>query len=368
MGPPNLRPSGKVFGAAVLAVAATYGYFLIFAQFGFLKAVVAAEAGGVFLRPVMVVMGLAGIAGSVLAAWVYEVRRSRRLLAAGFATCAVAVVSSFAAGTPAGFYVVAFLVGLGAGFTTVTLASILRRVLGGERLGLAIGLGTGAAYGLCNLPGVFTAGAAVQAGWALLAAGAGLTGTLGLAPGAPPPVPPGAGYARIGVTAWVAVLLALVFLDSAAFYIIQHTPALLADSWQGAGRLLANAAMHFVAAIAAGWLLDRGWVGGLTALGALLLLLACGLVASGHPIVAGTVLLYTAGVSIYSTVLVYYPAYGSRPWLAALVYAVAGWGGSALGIGLAQSRSALPPAIVVGAAAVIGAGLLVPRWCRRHLG
>jgi cytochrome c oxidase cbb3-type subunit 2 len=257
---------------------------------------------------------------------------------------------------------------LGAGFTTVTLASILRRVLGGERLGLAIGLGTGAAYGLCNLPGVFTAGAAVQAGWALLAAGAGLTGTLGLAPGAPPPVPPGAGYARIGVTAWVAVLLALVFLDSAAFYIIQHTPALLADSWQGAGRLLANAAMHFVAAIAAGWLLDRGWVGGLTALGALLLLLACGLVASGHPIVAGTVLLYTAGVSIYSTVLVYYPAYGSRPWLAALVYAVAGWGGSALGIGLAQSRSALPPAIVVGAAAVIGAGLLVPRWCRRHLG
>ena len=72
-------------------------------------------------------------------------------------------------------------------------------------------------------------------------------------------------------------------------------------------------------------------------------------------------LLYTAGVSVYSTALVFYPAHGQRAGLAALVYAVAGWGGSALGIGLAENRHELPVMLVGAAAVIIVACLLIRR-------
>jgi hypothetical protein len=349
------RPDGKVMAAAVLAVAATYGYFLIFAQFGFLKSVAAA---GVALRPVMTVMGLAGLAGSGWAAQAYAAGRRRRLMAAGFATCAIAAGGSLLAGSAGLFFGVALLVGLGAGFTTVTLASVLRCAVGGAWLGRIIGLGTGLAYGFCNLPAVFQAGARPQAWLAVLAAASGLVGTALLKFDAPAALPAGGDYARSSVSAWVMIFLALVGLDSAAFYFIQHTPVLLEGTWTGTGRLWMNAGMHLVTAVLAGRALDRRWIGRTVALGAALLLVACGLIAGGRTIFSTTVLLYTAGVSVYSVALVYYPAYSLRPWLAALVYAVAGWIGSAFGIGLAENRPALSPGIVVIVAVVIGSGLL----------
>ena len=65
-------------------------------------------------------------------------------------------------------------------------------------------------------------------------------------------------------------------------------------------------------------------------------------------------LFYTAGVSLYSTVLVFYPARGSRPRVAALVYSIAGWGGSALGVALAADRHDLPRRELVVAAVLVG--------------
>ena len=71
----------------------------------------------------------------------------------------------------------------------------------------------------------------------------------------------------------------------------------------------------------------------LTAAGAL----AAGglLVLTGHGAIGSP--LYAAAVSVYSAGLVFYPASSGRVKLAALVYAVAGWAGTALGIGLAES-------------------------------
>ena len=42
MAPQNYRPGGKIIIAAIMTVAAVYVYFLIFAQFGFLKEAVPA--------------------------------------------------------------------------------------------------------------------------------------------------------------------------------------------------------------------------------------------------------------------------------------------------------------------------------------
>jgi cytochrome c oxidase cbb3-type subunit 2 len=48
------------------------------------------------------------------------------------------------------------------------------------------------------------------------------------------------------------------------------------------------------------------------------------------------------GVSFYSVALVYFPANSGRAGVAAVVYAVAGWSGSALGIGMAQNLHQVP--------------------------
>ena len=361
------RPGKKAAAAAVLTVAATYGYFLIFAQFGFLKTILAvAGEGPAAVRPIMATMGLAGLGGSVLAARLYHARLTRRLLLTGFALCAVAAGLSLQVRTNAGLQAVALLVGLGTGGTTVTLASCLRRAVGGRRLGTIIGLGTGLAYGFCNLPAVFAAGAPVQAGLGVLAAAAGVAGAMLLTQDAPPHVPGGFDYSTAGRGVWTLVFLLLVGLDSAGFYIIQHTPVLKGETWNGAGRLVANAGMHLSAALLAGFALDRRWLGRTVGVGALALLGACWLIGENARALAGGALLYTAGVSIYSTALVFYPARGLRPGLAAFVYGVAGWGGSALGIGLAEGRHLLPHGIITATGAVLLGTLLVRRFFRNR--
>jgi hypothetical protein len=356
MAPPTYRPDGKTLLAAVTTVAAVYVYFLIFAQFGFLHAVQAAfgdDPG--MLRPFMATMGLAGVTGSVVAAWGFAEPRSRRWLAAGFVLCGAAAGRSMGARSAAGFHAVALLTGLGTGVTTVTLAAILRRAVGETRLGLVIGLGTGLAYGFCNLPAVFAAGAPAQALLALLAATVGLAGGSWLAPRLAMEAPGLGDYSRGGVAVWVTVFFALVCVDSAAFYVIQHTPELKSGTWTGGAQLLLNAAAHIAAGALAGVALDRGRLAGVVLMATTLLLVAGGLIATGRGFFGAP--LYAASVSVYSAALVFYPASSGRPGRAALVYAVAGWGASGLGIALAEGRHTLPAGLGLIAAGVIGLAL-----------
>jgi len=358
----EFRPGKKAIISAVAAVAATYAYFLLFAQFGFLQALQVAERGERgMMRPVLAVMGLAGIAGSVLAARWFTVPRCRLLLTVGFAISAAAAGLLLIGGSRAVYFMVALLVGLGCGLSTVTLAGLLRWALGGERLGTVIGLGTGLAYAFCNLPPIFNATPSTQAllSLAICAVGGGAAAGLELRAAESRPVD--FDYSRLGVTAWVLVFFALVCLDSAAFYIVQHTPGLKDGTWGGAWRLEVNAGMHLVAAVLAGYALDRRWVGRTVLLAGVLLVAACLLMDESRRAFAEGALIYTAGVSVYSAALVFYPARSLRPGLAALVYAVAGWGGSALGIGFAENLHRVPAWFL----AIAAGGLLVALAGRR---
>jgi cytochrome c oxidase cbb3-type subunit 2 len=71
---------------------------------------------------------------------------------------------------------------------------------------------------------------------------------------------------------------------------------------------------------------------------------------------------YTVGVSLYSVALLYVPARSGRVRTAALVFAVAGWIGSALGIGMAQDLARVPAAFVITAGLVVVGGLV---WRQR---
>lgn len=340
--------------AAVTAIAATYVYFLIFAEFAFLELVraVAPER----LRLVMTGLGAGGVAGAVLAARIFSPERQRRQLAWALRACAFGAGFAAVMTTWPGLLAAAALVGLSLGGLTVTLTAGLRGAMPRGRLGLGVGAGTGLAYALCNVPALFQAAPRTQT---LVAAGVVVVAsflprwmrrdTVGREASGD--------FSRPGVARWIVVLLALVWMDSAAFYVIQHTAALRGATWEGTGALAANACVHLAAALAAGALLDRAGHGRVAAVAAAALAVACLTLSGVMPALIPAAWWYTAGVSLYSTVLVDYPARSGRAGVAVLVFAVAGWVGSALGIGMAQDLQRIPLAFVVGAGGAVALAL-----------
>jgi cytochrome c oxidase cbb3-type subunit 2 len=149
-------------------------------------------------------------------------------------------------------------------------------------------------------------------------------------------------YKPLGRFLWGVIFLALVWLDSAGFYVLQHNYALRAQTWSGEWTLWGNAVTHLLGALLAGLALDARRSGG-TALVALVLLVSADtLLNRGVGQFFGTRMCYTMGVSAYSVALVYYPAIGARPWSAARLFSLAGWIGSALGIGMVQDLHSIP--------------------------
>jgi cytochrome c oxidase cbb3-type subunit 2 len=335
------------FWPGCAAVAATYAYFLLFAEFAFLKHV-EGVAGNAALVPVMAALGAGGLAGSGMALWRFAPGKFLHRLRGSYAACAVAAAAAALARGPGTLQFAAAGIGLALGWNTVTLAAGLRLLAPERRLGLVAGIGTGAAYAFCNLPGVFLASPMEQIG---ISAGVAVLAAIALpwaAPGRTPSSLPRQDLGRQaggslgggedtpgGVRFWVMIFLALVAFDSAAFYLIQRTPAWRDETWHGVANLWAIAGVHLGAAGLAGRLLDRGKLRGTVVAAGVLLLAAClGLGFTRLPLLGIT---YAAGVSLYSAALVYFAARDGRPWVAALVFALAGWVGSAAGMALAQA-------------------------------
>jgi cytochrome c oxidase cbb3-type subunit 2 len=257
---------------------------------------------------------------------------------------------------PIQFVALSLVTGAAIGVMTVSLAPLLPRWCG-----LAwIGLGTGIGYALCNLPLIFMASPTQQAfaGALFTLAGAFLV--------------PGPAQASVtiplqgqtpGMVAAIATFTALVWMDSAAFFIIQHSTDLKTATW-GSSMLWRNAALHLVAALAAGWSLRRG-IGGLLVAAWSILAIAALAVNEPHTrAIAGW--WYPVGVSLYSTALVAWPGYFSSngaprqvAWRAAWLYAVAGWFGSANGIGMVQSLKRVPAGFVIAAGLLVVISMLV---------
>ncbi|MGB6728954.1 MAG: cbb3-type cytochrome c oxidase subunit II, partial [Terracidiphilus sp.] len=347
-------------GACLVAI--TYVYFLIFAQFAFLTRLANLGVTNVHLKIVMAAMAAGGILLSLLAPrldyWPSPTLRLRAgFCASGFAAFLAPLRLNFAAATA-----VSFLIGAGLGLLTVTLVTHLHRFTGDRNPLLAVGAGTGTGYFICNLPPFFTASATVQifSAGVLCLAGIGITFL-------PPPAmqqnrivsnKPSVPLYRV-----LAGFTALVWLDSAAFFIIQNTPALKAGTWQGTVHLWTNGVLHFAAALACVWFLRRKGLSAVLVAAFLALGTAClFLLSPGRDILAS--IFYPIGVSLYSVALVAYPSLLSpaastaeRGRMAGWIYAIAGWAGSAMGIGMGQNLGHIPPLFV----AVAGATVLLPQ-------
>ncbi len=340
---------------ASLAVAGVYGFFLIFAQFAFVELLRGAGVGLGGEKAVLGLMAVAGIAGGFLIAWrgasPCGIRLS--LMAAALAAALAPVATAFPAALG-----VALVTGLALGMATVGLAAVLPAWAGVAW----VGLGTGLGYAACNLPFVFQQAPAIQS-W--IGAGFALAGCLAV-PTSREWLPQ---ETRKIFPVWAAILIftALVWMDSAAFFIIQHSEDLKSGTW-GEGHLWRNAAVHLLLAMAAGFWLSREGARSLPAVAWVLLAVAA--MAVNHDASRGVAAwFYPAGVSLYSAALVAWPGWfsgASNPrgaaWRAAWLFAIAGWFGSANGIGMAQTLQRVPPVFIATAGAgVIGVMILTRR-------
>jgi len=356
---PHLESEGRRYITAGIAIGAVYFYFLIFAEFALLElARPLIDEKLVSLRRLMGCLGVGGVVGSVLAVRTFTLARWQHQLRWGFGGCAMGAILALGPLAASTMMLVAAFCGGALGWSTVILAGGLKSVVGSRRLGMVVGLGTGMAYAWCNLPWIFAASARVQT---LLAAG--VIALAAVAVPAPNSKELSVGvdpdYLWRGLVGWVGGLVLLVWLDSAAFYIIQHQPELLQATWTGTERLWANAAVHLWGAILAGWWWDRGGRVGLVIIAFSLLAGGCLLLGTAYAQWASWC--YAAGVSLYSVVLVCYPARSGQVRVAGLIYIVAGWLGSALGIGMAQDLNHIPNAfLLVAGGVIIGVGLW--RW------
>lgn len=343
-------------GASLVAI--TYVYFLIFAQFAFLKRLASLGVAGTHLTAVMAAMAAGGILLSLITPRVRIWPSPNLRLRIGLCASGAAAFLSLLPLGPAASIAVSFLIGSGLGLLTVTLVTHLRQWTGNRFPLLIIGLGTGVGYLVCNLPPFFAASAEAQAATAGLLCLAGVCVTLWPASItqedakiSPQPALP---FIRV-----VACFAALVWLDSAAFFIIQNTPDLKADTWHGSLHLGINGLLHLGAALASAWLLSRRSLSFVLSVSFIALGFACLLLLDPHHVALASIF-YPIGVSLYSVALVAYPALlgpatstAERGRQAGWLYAIAGWFGSAMGIGMGQNLGYVPPLFVLVAGAVI---------------
>jgi cytochrome c oxidase cbb3-type subunit 2 len=351
----NVRGSGW---QGVSLVAISYVYFLIFAQFAFLKRLASLGVAGSHLTAVISAMAVGGILFSLLtprlSLWPSPSLRLRIGLCVSAASAFISLLSL----GPAACIVLSFLIGAGLGLLTVTLVTHLRCWMGNRNPLLLAGLGTGIGYLVCNIPLFFNASAETQAATAglLCLAGVGVT-CLPISP--QPEETPDAPQANLSFVRVLACFTAHVWLDSAAFFIIQKTPELKAGTWEGSIHLSANAALHLLAALASVWLLRRRGLVFVLSASFLALGGACLLLLDPHHIALASIF-YPIGVSLYSVALVAYPALlasatsvTERGCQAGWLYAIAGWFGSAMGIGMGQHLGFIPPLFVLASGAII---------------
>ena len=380
----------KVAGATV-AVASTYLYFLLFAQFGFLHRLEQVLIPGK-LKLVMACMGLTGLVGSFVAARMLRDMATRTLMMVGYGGCIISALATLGINSAGGFAGAAIGIGISLSWLTVSLASSLRAVVRQRRIGLVCGLGTGIAYLLSNVPFLFFGSPELKV----------LAVVLGCLPGAlvtwryfprwhqqaaaceAAEQPECRNWlARLmksgrlqaddcqnwGVLLLVVGFAALVWFDSAAFYVAQHENSLNGQTWGSASQVLMLGLTHFLAALIAGAMLGRGGCKWLLT-GTYLLFVVAFQLMSRHsaPDNLGAVL-YAIGISWYSTALVAAPGLvpdhsadtGSQchlavvpiRWRAGLIYGVAGWFGSGMGIGMAENLRTVPVSFQIIAGIVV---------------
>lgn len=349
----NSKTINTLYG--VLSITFCYIFFLIFAQFSFLD-LIRDIHGEAAINGIMAVMGLSGILFSLLSIILLNKYNGAILIKIGFFFCSLSAFFSLYSNSVLEFSFCAFLIGSGLAVLTVSLATNLTSLFNYTHIGLMTGLGTGLAYLSCNLPIIFQGNAHQRTVFSVLICAIPILFKYSVS------------EKRIDLDAkniidpknYKSVLLmllaftALVWFDSSAFYIIQQSPSYKSITWNGSERLYINALVHFLSAVLAGYLLDKGVLKPLLLIAHIMLALGVLALDSTYLDPNMASVFYCIGVSVYSTALVLAPSLfldnkfcKDAKFRSGVLYAVAGWFGSAMGIGMAQDLHIVPTTFII---------------------
>lgn len=340
---------------AAILISAVYGYFLIFVQFSFIELIRDVGTGHADEKVILAAMSIGGIGAGFFVAW--------RGVSISWFKAALIVAAIVSALAPTLCHMpfavlIGFLAGAAVGVATVSLATLLIDWCGL----ICVGFGTGIGYAFCNLPWVFQSNSSQQA---YIACGLAISGLLAV-PRASESSDPKTGAVAQNPGFWPMVLAftAIVWLDSAVFFIIQHVSEMKAGTW-GAGHLWRNCLLHLSAAILAGFWLKHGNPK-IPSFAAWALLSIASLATASSSTITLTGWIYPVGVSIYSSALIAWPAWFSNAknrqqigWRAASLFGIAGWFGSANGIGMAQSLQNVPIWFIAASGICVIAGIII---------
>jgi cytochrome c oxidase cbb3-type subunit 2 len=332
----------------ILHVGAVLFYFLIFAQFAFLKELehlFPDTAGNI--EKILGIMGLAGIAGSFL----HVILPTRNLLLIvrrlrlGFALSAAAAFASIYAQTFFEMCVIAAATGLGTGFITVGIAANLDTFFPRKNRMLLTGFAVGLAYLCANIPLIFQGTPTVQSLCAGLCICLPIFFPINAQSVEPDVSVPLSTEKSTPFGIALLMLTILIVYDSGIFFVIQKNPLYRSETWGSTSQLWENGGLHLMGAIASGWLLSRfSWR--MPMIFSFVLLVTATRLLHTASLTHLAHVLYVTGVSLYSVPLVALCTHPEmqriRPsacWKAALFYSIAGWIGSAVGIAVFTERA-----------------------------
>lgn len=338
----------RIHWRGLLLLWATWFYFLIFAQFGFLHRVESLYHTKE-IESLLGAMAIAGFVGALLCGYCFRSEQLRVWVTLPLFGSAVSAILAGVQSSYAGNLLAAIMTGLSLGVLTVSVVGFLSSQHPRSQIGLVVGVGTGLAYWTCNWPVIFNALPKQQC-W-MAAAASLLVAWIPMRMDFPEVAPEfdrsllQASGGRFNLWGIIAFFLALVWTDSAAFAQIQSLESLKQLSWGADAQLHAVGFAHLFVAVLAGDGMDHGKSRKLYLLAFAALLLGYALITRSVWALPGT-LIYAGGVSIYSTGLVAFAlvTYSEqRPVRrAGWVFAIAGWLGSAMGIGMIQDLGQLP--------------------------
>lgn len=336
-----------VFPVAVFVVASVYAYYLIFAEIAFLRLAEATVEGPRQLSFLRSVLGAGGLVGGLVGGWRFRLLRYPRSLSHALRASAVTAIIALLASSWELLLLVAAFVGFSLGWLLVVMVAGLRACVGTQQLGLCLGLGMGLAHVVFTVPWVAEASPTMQTVVATVLIGLAAVVTPFLLP-QEPSLSWSNDYRTDGIAVWMAVFLALMWIDAAAFVVIPRPAGGLA--W-------AAAAVALAASLGGGYWLDRGGRAVVALTSFTLLALAGVAVAGGRDLQGVPTLLAAGGGALAVTALFHLAALGGRAWQTGVLFAVSLWVGSAFGVGMGRELGTVPWSFLIGAGLVVGGAL-----------
>lgn len=357
--------------AGIGGLTVSHVVLLLYVQLGFVDRLQQLALGPARTRYVLAAMGLAGFATSLAAPLLLRVRHPVWALRLGFLVSFLAIALSMVSGAFPLLLLASAGMSFGLSLGYVSLVATTRPSFRARRIGVKVGLATGLAYAICSVPWVFLSSPEAKGLVSLAACAAGGVMTFAMHDAASPESLAAARHEEEhkaeppGFMSILLIFFALIWLDSGAFAIILDNPKLKLAFWGTETLQWRNSALHFVSALLGGWLIDRGRLRSTLTLSYLVIVLAIQLLQQPAPMALLASAGYVCAASLYTVALFAYapaclgPDGDSRLHGRWVLFALAAWAGSTLGIGMMQELHVVPTWVMAIAGCVIGAALLV---------